>query len=140
MSGAWRRSLRRSGAACAVATAALLAAANTGCAAHTAGREAQHGPSRAGLVACVHGRCARPAPSALLPAAPAPVWLHSLQMVSARDGWALAWTSNPDSPRPAALIPVRTTDGGRTWTAVTPAGARSLLVPNRSEVSLQPLS
>ena len=140
MSGAWRRSLRRSGAACAVATAALLAAANTGCAAHTAGREAQHGLSRAGLVACVHGRCARPAPSASLPAAPAPVWLHSLQMVSARDGWALAWTSNPDSPRPAALIPVRTTDGGRTWTAVTPAGARSLLVPNRSEVSLQPLS
>jgi len=61
-------------------------------------------------------------------------------MVSARDGWALAWTSDPDSSRPAALIPVRTTDGGRTWTAVAPAGARSLLVPDRSEVTLQPVS
>jgi len=30
------------------------------------------------------------------------------------------------------LVPVQTTDGGRTWTAVTPAQARRLLVPLRS--------
>jgi photosystem II stability/assembly factor-like uncharacterized protein len=138
MSGTWLRYRPRSGAACAVATAVLLAAANIGCAGHTSGREAQHGQHRAGLVTCTHGRCGRPAPPVSLPTAS--VWLHSLQMVSARDGWALAWTSNPVSPRPAALIPVRTTDGGRTWAAVTPTGARPLLIPNRSEVTLQPLS
>ena len=98
------------------------------------------GLARADLVTCAHGRCARPAPPASLPAAPASVWLHSLHMVSARDGWALVWTSNPASPRPAALIPVRTTDGGRTWTAVTPTGAGPLLVSDRSDVVLQPLS
>ena len=139
MSGTWRHSLGRSGAACVVATAAVLAA-NTGCAAHAAGREAPHGPRRASLVTCARGRCARPAAPASVPAARAPVWLYWLQMVSAHDGWALAWTSNPASARPVALIPVRTTDGGRTWTAVTPAGARPLLAPNRSEVTLQPLS
>ncbi len=98
------------------------------------------GLARADLVTCPHGRCARPAPPASLPGAPAPVWLDSLQMVSARDGWALAWTSNPASPLPAGLIPVRTTDGGRTWTAVTPAPAKPLLVPDRGAVILQPMS
>src|SRR5690348_7946129 len=48
MSGTWLRSLRRSGAACAAATAVVLAAANSGCAAHVApGRGAEHGPVRA---------------------------------------------------------------------------------------------
>jgi len=98
------------------------------------------GLARADLVVCVHGRCARAAPPASLPTAPVPVWLHSLQMVSARDGWALAWTSNPASPLPAGLIPVRTTDGGRAWTAVTPAKARPLLAASHVEVILQPLS
>jgi photosystem II stability/assembly factor-like uncharacterized protein len=98
------------------------------------------GLARADLVACPHGRCARAAPPAWLPASPVPVWLHSLQMVSARDGWALAWTGNPGSPLPAGLIPVRTTDGGRTWTAVTPAGTRRLLVRDQASVLLQPLS
>jgi photosystem II stability/assembly factor-like uncharacterized protein len=97
------------------------------------------GLARADLVTCAHGRCARPAPPASLPAAP-PVWLDSLQMVSARDGWALAWTSDPASPLPAGLIPVRTTDGGHDWTAVTPAEARPLLVPGRSGAILQPMS
>src|SRR5260370_41722407 len=50
MSGTWLRSLRRSGAACAVAAAVVLAAANSGCAAHVApGRGAEHGPVRAVL-------------------------------------------------------------------------------------------
>jgi photosystem II stability/assembly factor-like uncharacterized protein len=98
------------------------------------------GLARADLVTCPDGRCARAAPPALPPAAPAPVWLQSLQMVSARDGWALAWTSDPGSPLPARLMLVRTTDGGRSWTAVTPAQARPLLAPNRNNVILQALS
>jgi len=86
-----------------------------------------HGLTRIDLVTCAHGRCPRPAPPASLPAAPAPVWLDSLQMVSAEDGWALAWTKNPAAPVPAALMPVRTTDGGHTWAPVTPTQAKPLL-------------
>jgi photosystem II stability/assembly factor-like uncharacterized protein len=98
------------------------------------------GLARVDLAACGHSRCARPAPPALLPAAQAPVWLDSLQMVSARDGWALAWTNNPASPVPAALVPVHTTDGGRTWTAVSPAPAKPLLAPAGSDVVLLAVS
>ncbi len=90
------------------------------------------GLARVDLVTCAHGRCARPAPRASLPAAPAPVWLDSLQMVSAQDGWALAWTRNPAEPVPAALMPIRTVDGGHTWAPVTPALAKPILTPNDS--------
>ncbi len=61
-------------------------------------------------------------------------------MVSGRDGWALAWTKNPADPVPSARMPVRTSDGGRTWTPVTPAQAKPLLVPLRSAVVLQAVS
>jgi photosystem II stability/assembly factor-like uncharacterized protein len=50
-----------------------------------------------------------------------PVWLDTLQMVSATTGWALLWPSNPNHNN--ALAVARTTDGGRTWTAVTPPSA-----------------
>jgi photosystem II stability/assembly factor-like uncharacterized protein len=50
-----------------------------------------------------------------------PVWLDTLQMVSATTGWALLWPSNPNHSN--ALAVARTTDGGRTWTAVTPPSA-----------------
>jgi photosystem II stability/assembly factor-like uncharacterized protein len=50
-----------------------------------------------------------------------PVWLDTLQMISATNGWALLWPSNPDHD--SALAVARTTDGGRTWTAVTPPSA-----------------
>ncbi len=97
------------------------------------------GLTRVDLVACAHGRCARSAPRASLPAVPAPVWLDSLQMVSAHDGWALAWTQNPASPAPSVLVPVHTADGGHTWTVVTPAQAKPVLVPDRSsDVLLAP--
>jgi photosystem II stability/assembly factor-like uncharacterized protein len=95
------------------------------------------GLARVDLVTCGHGRCPRAAPPGSLPQAPAPVWLYSLQMVSAAGGWALAWTRNPASPLPAALIPLHTTDGGRTWTVVAPAQARPLLVPQRSSAVLE---
>jgi photosystem II stability/assembly factor-like uncharacterized protein len=50
-----------------------------------------------------------------------PVWIDTLQMVSASKGWALLWTSNPDHD--STLAVARTTDGGRTWTDVTPTAA-----------------
>jgi len=90
------------------------------------------GLTRIDLVACGRGRCARQAPRASPATVPAPVWLDSLQMVSARDGWALAWTKNPADPEPTALMPVHTVDGGHTWTPVTPAQAKPLLVPDHS--------
>jgi photosystem II stability/assembly factor-like uncharacterized protein len=61
-------------------------------------------------------------------------------MVSAHDGWALAWTKNPADPVPAALMPVRTLDGGHTWTPVTPAQAKPLLTPAGSYVVLLAVS
>ncbi len=96
--------------------------------------------ARVDLVTCAQGRCARPAPGASLPAAPASVWLDSLQMVSAQDGWALAWTKNPAALVPAALMPVRTVDGGHTWTPVTPTPAKPLLAPAGSYVVLHAVS
>jgi len=54
-----------------------------------------------------------------------PVWLDTLQMVSATTGWALLWPSNPNHN--SALAVARTTDGGRTWTDVTPSPAVPVL-------------
>jgi hypothetical protein len=65
------------------------------------------GLTRIDLVTCAHGRCRRPAPPASLPAAPAPVWLDSLQMISAADGWALAWTKSPAAPDTLSRSPRR---------------------------------
>jgi len=50
-----------------------------------------------------------------------PVWIDTLQMVSATIGWALLWPSNPDHD--GTLAVARTTDRGRTWTIVTPPAA-----------------
>jgi hypothetical protein len=52
-----------------------------------------------------------------------PVWLDTVQMVSASTGWALLWTSNPALQKPASLAVARTTDGGRVWSPVTPPAA-----------------
>jgi len=59
-----------------------------------------------------------------------PVWLDTLQMVSATTGWALLWPSNPNHS--SALAVARTTDGGRTWTAVTPPSAVPGLAPGQA--------
>ncbi len=80
--------------------------------------------TRMDLVACRQDVCRPPAPPALRPPTVTPLWLDSLQMVSPRIGWALRWTSNPGSLAPSSLVPARTTDGGRTWTDVTPSTAR----------------
>ena len=55
------------------------------------------------------------------------VWLGSLQMNSARTGWALRWTVSPWGTQAGYLAPARTTDGARTWTDVTPPTAAALL-------------
>jgi hypothetical protein len=85
------------------------------------------GLARVDLVTCGHSRCAAPAPPASVPAAPAPAWLDSLQMTSASTGWALRSTVSPWSTQAGYLVPVRTTDGARTWTDVTPSAAAALL-------------
>lgn len=54
-----------------------------------------------------------------------PVWPDTVQMVSARVGWALLWTTNPAQPKGGALNLARTVDGGRIWTVVTPPAAVS---------------
>lgn len=81
---------------------------------------------------------ARP-PTAARPEATAGIWLDALQMTSASAGWALRWTENPALPDDAWLAPARTTDGARTWTAVTPPAARALLSTPYAAVVLDAL-
>lgn len=54
-----------------------------------------------------------------------PVWIDSLQMISASSGWALIWNESPASS--SALDVARTSDGGRIWDVVTPPVARAAL-------------
>jgi hypothetical protein len=97
------------------------------------------GLARVDLVTCGHSRCAPPAPPALVPAAPAPVWLDWLQMASASTGWALRSTVSPWSTQAGYLVPARTTDGARTWTDVTPPAAVALLAAPDATVVLDAL-
>ncbi len=63
-------------------------------------------------------------------------WFTSVQMTEASTGWALAYPTNPAvvSPSPVVLL-VRTTNGARTWTDVTPRAARKALAnPETTEV------
>jgi photosystem II stability/assembly factor-like uncharacterized protein len=75
---------------------------------------------------------------ALRPRAKA-IWLRSLQMTSAMTGWALYYPRNPNSSS-AALLLARTTDGGRSWTDVTPAAARPMLAAPDATQVLDPAS
>jgi photosystem II stability/assembly factor-like uncharacterized protein len=69
-----------------------------------------------------------------------PVWLDTLHMTSATTGWALRWTGNPSGSAAVYLAPTRTTNGGRTWTDVTPSAARQLLDTQYATAVLDPLS
>lgn len=78
---------------------------------------------------------ARPAAPKAPQSAPRPIWLQAVRMTGASDGWAQYWSGNPAvaSPAPLELL-ARTTDGGRTWTDVTPSAARALLAsPDAAE-------
>jgi photosystem II stability/assembly factor-like uncharacterized protein len=59
-----------------------------------------------------------------------PVWLDSVQMMSAAAGWALISTENPNYS--AALDIARTSDGGHTWEVVTPHSASAALSPGQT--------
>jgi len=79
-----------------------------------------------------------PAASSPAPASSAPtasssspagsaLWLQTLQMSTARTGWALYDSGNPSSTKFSPVLLARTTDGARTWTDVTPPAARQML-------------
>ena len=70
------------------------------------------------------------APSSGPPPAESPVWPDSVQMLTPATGWALLWTSNPSGS--AALQVATTSDGGRTWSTVTPLAAGSSLVNSQT--------
>src|SRR5215472_11959239 len=57
--------------------------------------------------------------------AASPLWIDSLQMISATSGWALISTSNPNSS--TGLDVARTSDGARTWYIASPSGTRAEL-------------
>ncbi len=78
------------------------------------------GLTRIDLVHCPGGRCRPPAPPIPSGHQAPPVWLTSLQLVTATQGWALAYTHNPNSPNPVAQALLRTSDGGRTWNPANP--------------------
>jgi hypothetical protein len=100
-------------------------------------------PARGQSVAQPPAASGSPAPSGRPAAsgsrAAAAIWLYSLQMTSARTGWALRWTQNPAVADDGYLAPARTTDGARTWTSVTPPAARALLATPGAAVVLQAL-
>jgi photosystem II stability/assembly factor-like uncharacterized protein len=68
------------------------------------------------------------------------IWLRSLQMTSATTGWAFYYSGNPGSSSPVFTLLARTTDGGRTWTDVTPAAGLPLLSTSNANQVLDPVS
>jgi photosystem II stability/assembly factor-like uncharacterized protein len=71
---------------------------------------------------------------------PRPVWFQSLQMTSARSGWALVWSANPGVIADnAQILLARTTDGARAWSDVTPAAARPMLATPYSYEAFDPV-
>jgi photosystem II stability/assembly factor-like uncharacterized protein len=69
-----------------------------------------------------------------------PIWLQSLQMTSTTTGWALYYSKNPDSSSGVFTLLARTTDGGRTWTDITPAAGRPMLATPYAEQVLDPVT
>jgi len=69
-----------------------------------------------------------------------PIWLRSVQMTSATTGWALFYSGDPNSSSNPSILLARTTDGGRSWTDVTPGAARPMLETPDAEQVLDPVS
>jgi photosystem II stability/assembly factor-like uncharacterized protein len=61
-------------------------------------------------------------------------------MTSATTGWALYYSKNPSSSAEVFLLLARTTDGGRTWTGVTPASGLPLLATPDAEQVVDPVN
>jgi photosystem II stability/assembly factor-like uncharacterized protein len=61
-------------------------------------------------------------------------------MTSATTGWALYYSGDPNSSSIPFVLLARTTDGGRSWTDVTPTGARPMLATPDAEQVLDPVS
>jgi photosystem II stability/assembly factor-like uncharacterized protein len=112
---AWRTLMALSSAAVAL----LAAGCGTGSSPGSVGAATSGTPS------------ASASPSAVRTSAPAAVkalWLQSLRMSTPSTGWALYFAGNPSTaPLGTPTLLVRTTDGARTWTDVTPAAAVALL-------------
>ena len=67
-----------------------------------------------------------PAPVTVATSTPPPIWLETPQMTSPTTGWTLRWIRWGVNGSEL----VRTTDGGRTWTDVTPPAAALLSLPD----------
>jgi photosystem II stability/assembly factor-like uncharacterized protein len=114
---AWRNWVSVSSAA------AALLAAGCGTGSIAGSVTASQTPSRTASPATSPG-----AVHASAPTAGKALWLQSLQMSTSSTGWALHFPGNPsNAPVGTPTLLVRTTDGARTWTDVTPAGAAGLL-------------
>lgn len=61
-------------------------------------------------------------------------------MTSAATGWALHYSKNPNSSPGVFMMVARTTDGGRTWTDVTPGSGLAMLATPDAEQVLDPVS
>ena len=60
-------------------------------------------------------------------------------MTSATTGWALYYSGDPNSSSIPFILLARTTDGGRSWTDVTPRAARPMLATPDAEQVLDPV-
>jgi photosystem II stability/assembly factor-like uncharacterized protein len=121
---AWRTWIAVSSAAMALLAAGCAIGSSPGSVAATSSAGPRT-PTAAASISAV------PSPSGVRASAPPAgqaLWLQSLQMSTASTGWALYFAGNPSSaPLGTPTLLVRTTDGARTWTDVTPAAAVGLL-------------
>jgi photosystem II stability/assembly factor-like uncharacterized protein len=122
-----------------VAAVSLVVAGCAGLSSNAAGA----GPGAAGTVrtsASASASVAKTAaPADTLRPQAKPIWLRSLQMTSATAGWSLYYSGDPNSSSPAFPLLGTTTDGGRSWTDVTPAAARPMLATPDAEQVLDPV-
>jgi photosystem II stability/assembly factor-like uncharacterized protein len=105
----------------AVALAVVLAITTAGCSTDSAKPGSTARVNSGGRGATAGTTAPRPDSALARRRAGSPVWIDTLQMTSLTTGWALLWPSNPS--RSSALAVARTTDGGATWTVVTPPPA-----------------
>lgn len=67
------------------------------------------------------------------------LWFQNLQMTSATTGWVVAGSGSTASAAERSLSLARTTDGARTWSAVTPGAAKPMLATSNAAQALDPV-